>query len=189
MRAPQDDIVLLEMLRHENAKSAYEEIFRKYYRLLCAKACYMLGNMTEAEDLVQELLGKIWEKQLYHTINTSLSAYLYRAVNNRCLDFIEKKKNEQKQMNEYRANLDPELLQVGLPLLKEEQHPVQDVRENFDLALRELPAQQLEAFKLVFMQENKYREAAEKMGISINSVKTHLRIAMRTLRQKLLHLK
>lgn len=189
MRAPQDDTVLLEMLRHGNAKSAYEQIFRKYYRLLCAKAYYMLGNMTEAEDLVQELLGKIWEKQLYYTISTSLSAYLYRAVNNRCLDFLEKKKNELKQLNEYKADQELGVSQEEAPFAKDEQSAVQDTAANFELALRELPAQQMEAFKLVFVQEKKYKEAAEKMGISINSVKTHLRIAVRTLRQKLLHLK
>lgn len=186
---PQEDTVLLEMLQYGNAKSAYEQIFKKYYKLLCAKACYMLGNMAEAEDLVQELLGNIWEKQLYRNINISLSAYLYRAVKNRCLDFIEKKKNQHKQMNEYRVELEPELIQAALLPTIGEELPGQGVRANFDLAISELPTQQLEAFNLVYMERKRYQEAAEKMGISINSVKTHLRIAIRTLRQKLLHLR
>ncbi|CAL1520481.1 sigma-70 family RNA polymerase sigma factor [Chitinophaga sp. MM2321] len=189
MNEPIDDIALLAELQSGNAKSAYEQIFKKYYKLLYVKAYYMLGDEMEAEDLVQGLLGKIWENQLYHSVNTSLKAYLYKAVNNKCLDLIEKKKNEQKQLNEYRITLNHAPVLEEAYMVPDNGMSWQDMKQDFDAALSELPPQRMEAFNLVFLQEKKYREAAEKMGISINSVKTHLRIAVRTLRQRLLHLK
>ena len=50
--------------------------------------------------------------------------------------------------------------------------------------LGELSTQRLEVFSLVYLEDKKYKEAAEEMGITVNSVKTHLRLALKTLQQK-----
>lgn len=172
-----DDIMLLEMLQHGDAKKGLELLFKKYYRLLFTRAFYMLEDLEEAEDLVQDLMSKLWEKKFYLSINTSLKAYLFRAVNNRCIDVLEKRKVVQKNLWSYHKEQDI----LEMPVVETE-HSQAKQFESLQTAFQQLSTQQMEALNLVFVQENKYREASEKMGISINSVKTHLRIAMRTLR-------
>jgi RNA polymerase sigma-70 factor (ECF subfamily) len=52
-------------------------------------------------------------------------------------------------------------------------------------ALNELPAQRFKAFNLVHMEDKKYHEAAKEMGISVNSLKSHLKLAVKFLRMRL----
>ena len=55
--------------------------------------------------------------------------------------------------------------------------------------MKDLPVQRSTAFSLVYLENKKYKEAADEMGISINSVKTHLKLAVKVLQQKLINLK
>jgi RNA polymerase sigma-70 factor (ECF subfamily) len=57
---------------------------------------------------------------------------------------------------------------------------------NIRSLLKELPVQRLEAFNLVYIENKKYQQAAGEMGISINSIKTHLKLAVKTLRKRFL---
>ncbi len=51
-------------------------------------ACRMLGNKEQAEDIVQEVLLSLWEKRKRLNIQTSYKAFLYRTVQNKCLDTL-----------------------------------------------------------------------------------------------------
>ncbi len=50
----------------------------------------MLNSKEKAEDIVQEVLLAIWEKRNMLKIQTSYKAFLYRAVQNKCLDILKK---------------------------------------------------------------------------------------------------
>ena len=69
-------------------------------------------------------------------------------------------------------------------MYQEEETQVCDWRNIWD-AINSLPVQCREILVLVVFEEMKYSEAAEKLGISINTVKTQMRIAYRELRKKL----
>jgi len=58
-------------------------------------------------------------------------------------------------------------------------------QEQLQELLREFPTQRQRAFNLVYLQHKKYHEVADNMGISVNSLKTHLKLAVKTLRNKL----
>ena len=57
---------------------------------------------------------------------------------------------------------------------------------TINLALNELPAQRQKAFKLVYMENKKYQDAANEMRLSVNSIKTHLKLAVKMLQEKLI---
>jgi len=61
--------------------------------------------------------------------------------------------------------------------------------QQIQMIFNELPTQRQRAFKLVHLDHKKYQEAADEMGVSINSVKTHLKLAVKILQQKLINLK
>ncbi|MDR6568132.1 RNA polymerase sigma-70 factor, ECF subfamily [Chitinophaga ginsengisegetis] len=170
-----DDGLLLHQLKEGDIK-AYEQLFKKYYKSLNVDAYYLLKDETEAEDQVQSLFIEIWDKQLYLNITYSVKSYLHTAIRNKCLSFIEKGKNEHKRFHAYANTLEDKI--------NENIVENKETAQQIDLLLNELPNQRLRAFSLVYLEDKKYKEAAEEMGITINSVKTHLKLALKILQKK-----
>jgi RNA polymerase sigma-70 factor (ECF subfamily) len=56
-------------------------------------------------------------------------------------------------------------------------------------AVKSLPAQQARVFDLAIMAGKKRKEISAELGINVNTVKTHLADALKTLRKKLIHLR
>lgn len=153
-------------------KEALELLFKKYYKLLTISAFYILKNEMEAEDMVQAFFVDFWERQLFNNINSSLKAYLTTAIRNRCLKEIEKEALRQKRLADY---------QYTISELEEEQEVICG-EINVDKILADLSVQRFQAVTLVHCQNKKYKEAAYEMGISVNSLKTHLKLAFKTMR-------
>ncbi len=167
-----DDNQIVEQLVQGN-QEAFKVLFKKYYKVLTVSAFYILRDEMEAEDTVQALLMDFWEKQLYRNINSSLNAYLKTAIRNRCLKRVEKGTSIQKKLEAYQYTLSE----------VEDEAPVQEYYTEKILA--DLSIQRLQAVTLVHYQNKKYKEAAYEMGISINSLKTHLKLALKALREGL----
>jgi RNA polymerase sigma factor (sigma-70 family) len=169
-----DDNQIVEQLKQGN-QEAFKLLFKKYYKLLNVSAFYILRDEMEAEDTVQNLFLDFWERQLYKNINSSLSAYLKTAIRNMCLKRVEKGTQIQKKLVDYQYTL--------TEIEEAEQAPAQEIYTEKVLA--NLSIQRLQAFTLVHYQNKKYKEAAFEMGISINSLKTHLKLAVKTLKEGL----
>lgn len=171
---------LLLQLKEGNI-DAYEQLFKKYYKQLLMEAYFLLKDEMEAEDQVQSLFIEIWDRQLYLNINTSVKSYLHVSIRNRCLGVIKKEKTAQKRIDKYAYTLD-EADEVNVVERRESDGRLATI-------LSELPGKRSQAFSLVYLEDKKYKEAADEMGITINSVKTHLKLAVKALQQRLVHLK
>lgn len=177
----EEDQILLDELRL-GVKNAHERVFKKYYRALALKAFLILEDEMEAEDLVQNLFVAMWQKEHYHSVKTSLKSYLFRSVHNQCLMALRKRKSTQRQLEVYSRSLEPateESLDVSENIYE----------QQIQVVFNELPLQRQRAFKLVHLDNKKYQEAADEMGVSINSIKTHLKLAVRVLQKKLINFK
>jgi len=172
----QSDQQLLQQLKAGQTK-AYDAIFLKYYKLLCVNAYFYLHNEQEAKDLVQAFFLEVWEKKVYLRLNGDIKGYLYRAVQNRCLNYIRQQESQQKKQDSYSL--------VTADITYEKNEEIEHTYTRLDNAMEELPNQRKEALKLVYLQDKKYQEAADIMGISINSLKTHLKIGLKNLREAL----
>ena len=82
-------------------KKVFEEIYRLYYSPLCFYCLRYVGDMEEAKELVQGLFLKVWLKRKSIEINTSLKSYLYRAVQNYALNYLQQQKIKQKYVNHF----------------------------------------------------------------------------------------
>jgi RNA polymerase sigma-70 factor (ECF subfamily) len=171
-----DDNELLLLLK-KGSLDAYEILFVRYYKLLCLQAIFLVDDEAKAQDLVQELFIEIWDKKLYRHINQSLKAYLYRAVRNKCINEIKSRKLVSQKISEYWQYRQ----RKSEPVWMEQR----ELSSNINSVLQEFPPQRLRAFTLVYMENKKYQEAADEMGVSINSVKTHLKLALQVLRERL----
>lgn len=174
----QSDQQLLQQLKMGQTK-AYDAIFLKYYKLLCVNAYFYLNDEQEAKDLVQAFFLEIWEKNIYMRLNGDIKGYLYRSVQNKCLNYIRQKETHSRRKEKFTDFL------LNTNDVQEEISTTDSIYTKLDEALNDLSNQKKEALKLVYLQDKKYQEAADIMGISINSLKTHLKTGLKNLRQAL----
>jgi RNA polymerase sigma-70 factor (ECF subfamily) len=150
-----------------------ETIFRKYYKELCFISLHYVNNLTEAEDVVQELFVTILSKNNVDEIQ-NFEAYLRRAVRNASLRYLEKRKNTIPIANEIFDMKDENLSDEEI---KQIDHEAELYRH-----INELPDACKKVFLLCAIDGLKYQEAADKLGISVNTVKTQVKKAYKILR-------
>jgi len=166
-------------LIHQGDKKTFEIVFKEYYQALCRYATPILKDNDEAEEVVQNVFYTIWQRREKIEINTSLKAYLYRAVHNDCLN----KLKHFKVRAEYAGTIQHD---YTMPT-NEPSHGLitKELSGQIQKAIDDLPAQCAEVFRLSRFEHMKYQEIAECLGISIKTVENHMGKALRILREKL----
>lgn len=169
---------VLEAIRQGDER-AYETVFRQHYAPLCRYARQFLADADEAEEEVQAMFLALWEKRDGLFITTSLKAYLFRAVHNRCLNRIKHftVRDEYQQHTSYAAQ--PTAESPMQTLLGDE------LADRLRIAIQKLPEQCRLAFTLSRFEELKYGEIADQLGISAKTVENQIGKALRILRTEL----
>ena len=162
----------------EEVHDQFEYVFKSHFKGLNAYAYTFLRDVSLAEEAVQEVFYKLWEKKEQIGIHSSLKAYLYRSVHNECLNFLKHQKvksDHQRytmhQEKEYSENSDPAVRLAGIELEQKIQH-----------ALNELPEQCRTIFQLSRFESLKYQEIAGQLGISVKTVENQMLKALKRLR-------
>jgi len=168
----------------------FESLFKTYYPALCTFAYDFVNRHDLAEEIVQDTFLKIWEKYEDLDIQVSEKAYLYRAVQNNCLNFIKQNKIRAQYNTELFQQLESRIALFSLsspPSAAEklEQSELEQLAEN---AIRKLPPQCQDVFRLSRFEQLSYPEISRHLGISINTVKTQMTRALQRLRDELLPL-
>lgn len=166
---------LLEGLKNGD-KLIFEEIYREYYIPLCYYCLRYTENFEASEEIVQELFLKLWEKHKELEINSSLNAYLYRAIQNYALNFLSKEKTKDKYIVLHdRQPYDT--FENGLVKLEEE-----ELRKILKLAILKLPEKRRRIFELSRFDGLKYGKIASQLSISVKTVETQMTKALKYLR-------
>ena len=169
-----DDIQILEKLK-EDDPIAYSQLFDKYYMSLCTYSFKYCDSFEVAEDIVQDLFVKFWDEKLYMKLDNALGPYLFRSVKNNTLQVIKKDSKYQFNDIEKIVNNLMEEEQLDFATLEEEKNKLFEQVEA-------LPEKSKEVFKAIVLENMKYKEVAEQLGISVNTVKTHYARALKQLR-------
>ena len=150
-----------------------EKLFRKQYEELCALSFSYIGNMEKVEDIVQDVFITILLKDSEYIFN--LEAYIKTAVKNASLNSLRRTKKT--------APLDENLFTIP----SSENSGLQDneIHEKLKLAIENLPTQCRKVFELCAVNGEKYSSAAASLNISVNTVKSHIKKAYKTLRIEL----
>jgi len=171
----QRDSELLQEIAQGNEES-FTGAFDRYYPGLCYYAEKFIHDMDESRSLVQQVFVDVWMKRSKLIIQQSLKAYLFTAVRNNALDYLRHKLVETKYLRE----VHPELLTIDHDLIEEA-----ELNARINLAIDELPEKCREIFTLCRFEELHYSEIAQKLGISIKTVKMQMGIALKKMRSKL----
>ena len=171
---PESKDILNELMR-SGSRKAYEAFFKHYYQDLFLWANSILKNSEAAEDVVQEFFISFWEKKRYKSVTSNLQSYIYRAVKNACINYLQREK---------KLIHDVEHLEEKESAPKANEQTIENSQQIYS-AINELPEKCKEVFMLCCVSGYTYNEAAEELGVSMNTVRTHMVRAFKMLREKL----
>lgn len=175
---PESDWSVLDALRRDDER-AFERLFRQHYPALVRTARTYLPDPDEAEEEVQALFVTLWERRQTLAVTTSLTAYLFQSVRNRCLHRLEHRavREAHRQHVAYRgedhADAPDEVL-IGRELL-----------DRLETAIAALPDACRRVFVLNRYDGLRYGEIADRLGISAKTVENQIGKALRLLRTEL----
>jgi RNA polymerase sigma-70 factor (ECF subfamily) len=153
-----------------------EALFKRYYRPLVVFANTYVHHLEEAEDIVQEQFVKLWGNgNLEHIPEGALSTYFFTVVKNACINFLDKKKLPLSSLNFSHYQI----------ACKEAEMLDDEVVNVITTALQGLPEKTRQVVECVILNERSYKDAAVELSVSTNTIKTLLRLGMKTLRDTL----
>ncbi|SHF76187.1 RNA polymerase sigma-70 factor, ECF subfamily [Arenibacter palladensis] len=170
-----DEFLISEL--KNNREEAFDCIFRRYYKGLCAYATNYVYDLDQAQSLVQDCFVKLWANRDRADSIESLPAYLSRMVRNRCIDHIRQVKSLEKlheklEMEEFVINAENSLLS-------------REFEELLVKAISALPKKSKMAFEYSRFENLTYKEIGVKMNISSKAVEALLSRALKLLRKDL----
>ncbi|MCH4018911.1 MAG: RNA polymerase sigma-70 factor [Prevotella sp.] len=162
-------------------EKAFEQLYHKYYETLCHFAAQLLHNSKIAEEVVDDVFFHIWDTRDTLEI-LSLRAYLVRSVRNNSLKAI---RSNAFQNTVKAVSLSSEGLQFN-EYLSDEGHPVgwiieKDMEKQLMDAVNALPEECQRVFRMSRFEGKKYADIAISLGISVNTVKYHIKNAIKQL--------
>lgn len=157
---------LLTRLKKGNTK-AYKEIYKCFYGELCVYVFNFTNNQMVAEDIVQDVLMKLWDNRADLNIHTSLKSYLYKAAYFKFIDHYKKKKMINEKLETVRYNL---LNEIMIEKSSEDETRVLHLRKAIDT----LPDRCKEIFILSKYEGYQYKEIAAYLGLSPKTVENQV---------------
>ncbi len=165
-------------IRHGDVGS-FEELFSACYAPLCSFAARYVHDGFVAEEIVQGLFCKIWERRERLDDSGSIRAYLYRAVRNEAL-------KHRQRVEPRRQSLEPVTSHYADPSPDpEDDLSCLEFEKALERVLAELPERRRTVFDLSRTHGLTYREIAEMLGISIKTVETQMSRTLRHLERRL----
>ncbi len=149
-------------------------MFRAHADTLCRLAHYYLESTALAEEVVQDVLLRVWERRTALVVRDSLRAYLHAAVRNRALDAMKAARSALRTERADRAPGDMQPPGMG----QAARSPLEDLEtRELSVALRTatdgLPERCRQVFRLRWELHLSYSEIAELLHISVKGVERH----------------
>ena len=158
----------------------FEQVFKSHFKNLHAYAFTMVRDEMVAEELVQNIFYKLWERPENLSISGSVAAYLYKAVRNESLNHLKHMKVRLKHQTHVLHQMKNQTDSASKKIL------LKELEGKLHKALQELPEQCRTIFQLSRFEELKYREIAARLKISPKTVENQMGKALKLLRIKLI---
>ena len=154
-----------------------ERIFRSHYGAFCSFASKYVRDDAVVEDIVQDAFVTLLERSPHFDTETHLKNFLYVTIRNACLNYI---RDEEAKNRYVEAQVREEKTESF-----EEEIILSEVYQELANAVAELPEECRKVFELCYFQGKDNNEAAEILGISVNTVRTQKARGKKILREKL----
>ncbi|MEY4538719.1 MAG: hypothetical protein RLZZ306_476 [Bacteroidota bacterium] len=176
-----DDEFFIKQAFLENSRKGFELLYNRYYKPLCSHAVRFIYSKDVAEDIIAEIFYNIWKNQSFLHINISFRAYLFAAVRNRCILYLQQEYGKNSSLEnpilQYpEANVAPDQMLFYDDLLKQ-----------IEQAISQLPPQCQKVFLMNRFEGKKYKEIADELQLAQKTVEAHINKALVHLREVVLN--
>lgn len=172
------DEELSELLKSGDAK-AYTEIYERYKRQLYLFAYKRLGNREEVRDLIHEIFLSLWVNHENLSLKYTLTTYLHSAVRNKILDILAHKKVSVKYIESFNLYKETEQEFTDHGIRRK------DLEAIIEKEIEALPYKMRQVFNLSRRSFYTRKQIAEELGLSEQTVKSHMQHALKILKLKL----
>jgi len=159
----------------------FEVLFKSHYVKLTFYANKFLNDIDTSKEIASESLINLWEKRGTLQIRTSVTAYLYKTVQNKCMNHIKHQRIE----NEYVDYMLRNRILDEIPEHDTNPYYEKELAEQIRKAIDNLPEKCKLVFEMSRFEFLKNKEIAERLNISQNTVERHITIAIEKLRKSL----
>ena len=170
-----DEKYLIEALKKGDIK-AFDEVYYKYTKKLFVFSLRFLKDRQEVEDLIQKVFTTIWERREHLNPDKSFEGYLFKIARNEIYDILKLRIIREHYCNYILSDPESDLDDL------EKKKMIERVFELVD----NLPEKRAKIFRMSKEEGLTYKEIAEQLNISENTVDTQIRHSLNYLRKEML---
>lgn len=168
---------------NEGDHHTYKFIFDNYYALMCSIAYEYVEDYYTSQNIVEDVMLSIWEKRQQLNISTSIKSYLLTSVHNKCIDHL---RSQSREAEVFSLESEIGLSSCYIPDQEMfEQIVLTELEEQIERIIQSMPEECKRVFLLSRYGNKSYAEIADKLNISVNTVKYHIKKALSLLREEL----
>lgn len=168
---------MLELLRSGD-ETAFTELYKRYWERLYVVASHTLGSHQEAEEAVHDVFLKIWKMRETIVIRETLQQYLAVAVKYEVISRLRKQLRRRQLFEKF----EQDAVVINDPtgeFIREK-----ELLAELETTIRALPEKCQIVFRLSRGQGYTHREIARELGLSENTIESHMSRALHTLRNR-----
>jgi len=155
------DQELLERLQSGDER-AFGYVYEKFYSSLCFFSVRLTGDTAAAEDIVQEILCKLWQKHADFSSMDSIKGFLYISTRNACMNHLTSTQRKEKQHIQF--------LQTPLNDTEINEVIYTEALREIAVELDNLPDQCAKVIRMMYQEGLKPQEIADRLGVTVSTV-------------------
>ncbi len=157
---------------------AFTDFYTQFFKKLLIESDKYVKDIQVAEEIVQDVFVRIWERSEDLSQIKSIKSYLYRSVINLSINYI----NRQKNLEQHHQKIVNEFTEEQAEVMDEENELIVMLFDEIE----KLPSKCREIFKMNRFEKLKYKEIALKLDLSERTVENHIANALKILRDAML---
>jgi RNA polymerase sigma-70 factor (ECF subfamily) len=176
-KTEQVDGLILRIIDDDTA--AFESLFHLFHKRIYSFAQGLLSSSPDSEEVVQNVFLALWNQRKNLNISGSFTSYIFAIARNMVYEQIRQKINKEAFSEYYLEH------NVEYSFITEEEVAYRELQGKIQHCIDLLPERRREIFVLSRIEKLSYKEIAEKLNISENTVDTQIRHALNVLRRQL----
>lgn len=158
-------------------EAAFAEYYTGFVDSLVRFLTKIVGNVEEAKEIAQDVFVKLWESRGKVDPDKQLDGFVYTTAKNMALNVIRKRQVHFKYHKERMSSAENADLSADEEIISRETEIL--IRH----VINNMPPQRRKAFEMSRYEGLSYEEIAREMGLSVDTVKTHIRLALKDIRE------
>jgi len=175
----EEELKLLLLQLKQGHEPAFNALYLAYSKALYRKINSIVKDESIADELLQDLFLKLWEKRAWINTDLSFTSFLYTIANNLVYDYFRKVSKDKRLHARLLINAVDYYLQTEEDLIGKETSAI------IQQAISKLTDQRRNVFTLCKIEGKSYQEAAAALGISVATVNTHMVNSIRFIKEYL----